>query len=486
MKKARRLIALCAVMGMLLAFSVSADPYQNYVYNNNGVAQAEPQAYVPSGRITGESLGCGSFAKPKNLFVTEDGHLYITDTDNNRLVVLNSRFELERVIDSFDNNGQSDTFCNPQAVFIHEDELYVADTGNARIVVLDPQLKAVRVLGRPQSALLSEEFSYQPIDLCVDSAGRIFVVSQNVNDGVMELTAQGEFVGFMGAVKVKMSVVQALWRAIATKEQRERMQLYLPTEYAAVDIDSSGFLYCTVSAIDEDNYAEEMFICRLNPMGNDVLKRNGFQAPMGDIEVRLDVNSLQSQYSALVDVAVQDCGIYSVLDQRMGRVFTYNSNGELMYVFGALGNNAGQFGMPEAIDTMPDGRILVVDSVYNWIAVFEPTDYGRIITEAVKTFYNRQYEQTDQLWSQALQYTAKSDLAFDGIGRSLMKNGEYEKAMEYLKVASDRPNYSSAFEKYRSAVLDSNFNWILIAVAAILILIFGIKAIRKYRDRKGR
>ncbi len=73
--------------------------------------------------------------------------------------------------------------------------------------------------------------------------------------------------------------------------------------------------------------------------------------------------------SQFEDIAVKDSGMYAALDKRRGRIFTYNSNGELMYVFGGLGANLGQFGTVEALDTLEDD-FLVVDSKYNWIVRF--------------------------------------------------------------------------------------------------------------------
>ena len=51
------------------------------------------------------------------------------------------------------------------------------------------------------------------------------------------------------------------------------MALFLPTEYTTVDLDERGFLY-----VAEGNEAR-----RLNPSGTDVLRRNGFFEPIGDV-----------------------------------------------------------------------------------------------------------------------------------------------------------------------------------------------------------
>lgn len=42
-------------------------------------------------------------------------------------------------------------------------------------------------------------------------------------------------------------------------------------------------------------------------------------------------------------------GMYSVLDSKRGRVFTYDSQGNLLYIFGGRGDQKGQFNQPCAL-----------------------------------------------------------------------------------------------------------------------------------------
>ncbi len=81
----------------------------------------------------------------------------------------------------------------------------------------------------------------------------------------------------------------------------------------------------------------------LNPKGEDLLRRIGFHPPIGDVQFP-DRWSTASQRgsSLLADVVVHDLGVYSVLDSNRGRVFTYDSNGNLLYVFGYRGTDHGQ------------------------------------------------------------------------------------------------------------------------------------------------
>lgn len=480
----KKIIPITVVLFVLFSITTGAANTNSYVYDKNGKSVAEPLSYISKGVITGESLGVGNFNSPKDIFVFDNKLIYIVDTGNNRIIEIDADYKFQREISFFNNNGKEDKLNSPNSIFRTEDIIYVADTGNKRVVLLDNSLNAIAVYGKPESKLITEDFEYEPTDIVADSAGRMFIVSKSVNDGIIELSDKGEFVGFIGAVKAKLTLFEKIWRAIASDSQREKMQLSLPTEHSSVDIDESGFIYSTVSAVNEDNYSPETFVSRLNPMGKDVLKRNGFVAPMGDVE--LEYEGSEKKYSMLVDVAVRESGVYAVLDQRRGRVFTYNSNGELMYVFGSLGDSEGQFGMPEAIDTLNRDIFLVADSQYNWITIFTPTKYGLIINDAIECFYNRDYDKADDLWEEALKYTSQSGLAFDGLGRSYIKQGKYEASMDYLKNADDRDNYSKAYENFRSEVLQRNFSLIIVIAILIIVVIAVLRFVIKRKRKVGR
>lgn len=160
---------------------------------------------------------------------------------------------------------------------------------------------------------------------------------------MIELDHEGNFVGFFGAVKTQPDLWKILWRFFATEEQKKRTPLVIPTEYSSNDIDDKGFVYGTVGIIDPKDFSDTMFIHRLNPIGDDILRRYGSVAPMGDAEYTIDKETNLFLPSMLTDICVQDSGIYTVLDRRLGRVFTYDFNGQLLYVFGALGHSLGQF-----------------------------------------------------------------------------------------------------------------------------------------------
>lgn len=220
----------------------------------------------------------------------------------------------------------------------------------------------------------------------------------------------GTFRSYMGASRVALNMVDYFWKMIATREQRERMALFVPTEYNNLCIDEEGFIFVTTSALNEwdiqrtidsrsedDRYAP---IRRLNLMGNDILRRRGYFPPVGDILIARR-GSVRGP-SMLVDVAVDDTvRVYSVLDRRRGRIFTYDSEGNLLYVFGAIGERFGNFRNPVALDYLDD-KILVLDYETGTVTEFTVTAYGRLIRDAVHLHFIGKYDEAAACWEEVL------------------------------------------------------------------------------------
>lgn len=207
-----------------------------------------------------------------------DGLLYVADTGNNRIVILDGQGKAVRIVDGFDNQGRRDAFSGPSGLFVSAaGELYVADSLNARIVQLDAQGKLMRLLHAPRAETLPEDFYFKPTKLTVDNSGRLFVVSEGFNMGLLEFHADGQFIQSIGAAKVAVNPIELLWRRLSTKEQRKRMISYVPTEYNNVAVDGEDFLFVTTSAFEYWQYQAGNIqpLCRLNAKGSDVLSRVG-------------------------------------------------------------------------------------------------------------------------------------------------------------------------------------------------------------------
>ena len=72
-------------------------------------------------------------------------------------------------------------------------------------------------------------------------------------------------------------------------------------------------------------------IKKINPSGKDVLRRNGYTKPKGD-NTYFKSNDTNGTYgpSKLDGIAVNDYGVYTVVDSARGRLFTYDNEGYLL------------------------------------------------------------------------------------------------------------------------------------------------------------
>ncbi|MGB4476134.1 MAG: hypothetical protein WBJ04_05390 [Bacillota bacterium] len=103
-----------------------AAPYPSYVYDFWHQSVPAPDAYLPVRAVSGRDLGIGDFSDAQDLAVGRDGTIYIADTGNNRLVLLDTSFSRVRVISEFDRDGVPDRLSAPSGIFVTGDgEVYI-------------------------------------------------------------------------------------------------------------------------------------------------------------------------------------------------------------------------------------------------------------------------------------------------------------------------------------------------------------------------
>lgn len=478
MNQMKRLFALAlATVLLVLCFpiSVEAVPYDSYNYDYWENVVQTPAPYVPDGAISGVSLGIGAFSNPQDICVAPDGDLYIADTGNNRIVVVDDKnLSVEKIITTFDNGGNADFFNAPTGVCVSENnQLYIADRENRRIVVLELDGTLVKIVENPQSDVLGEGFVFKPLKVSVDYADRIYCIAQNMFQGIMVFETNGQFSGFFGTINVTLSLWEKFWKKVATKEERENQTLYIATEFTGMDIDEDGFVYAT--NIDE---AGEQGVRRLNPRGEDVIKKGRNEHVGGDLWS--GGSGAYAGASQITDVVYREHGIYSLLDRKRGRIFTYDHEGNLLYIFGGLGTQAGTFQTPAAVEQW-GGELLVLDATRAEIYRFAPTEYGSLINEAVALRHDGDEALAVTLWERVLELDENNELANTGIGKAYLSAGDNKMAMKYLKLGMNREYYSVAFKRYRSEILRKYLSHVL---TGTVVLIAGIWIFLKLRERR--
>lgn len=232
MKKTIRIFALCMAMLLILPMGFALadnDGFSNtYTYNYDywGELRDSPDAYRVDQVIYSVSLGLDTaMRRPQSLFVIGN-ELYVCDTGNNRILQLHREgndFSLVRIIDAV-HGATPESFSTPSDVAVDEDgNIYVSDTNNNRVVMMDKEQNYIRSYTKPLDTTFDQSLSFLPNKLAVDTSGRVFVLATNVNKGFIKYEADGTFTGFIGANKATYNLMDYVWKTFfTTKEQRDR------------------------------------------------------------------------------------------------------------------------------------------------------------------------------------------------------------------------------------------------------------------------
>ena len=474
----RNILGCVILLLFLLNCTVEAAGYGSYSYDSNGLPAGSPEAASTTAVITNESLGISPFGALEDLYVGTNGKVYVTDTSNGRILVLSLEGTLLSVIDTYiDEQGQTVPLGQPSGIFVsHDDVMLVADEKNERVLQLDSAGRLIRYITSPDSDLMPENFVFLPRKVGMDSVGRIFVISGNFNMGILEFDPEGHFVQYMGAAEVTYSALDLLWRSFMTKEQRERSISFVPTEYNNLFVDEEDFIYVTTSELAAGDFVRENLrpVRRLNAKGVDVLSRSAGR-PIGDLSFNYwtETSSNYTGPSAIVDVTSLGGGAYALLDQKRGRIFAYNREGELMYLFGGYGEYNGAFKIPTAIG-YHDGRYYISDKGKNAIYIFSTTEYSRLFHEAIGAREEGDARQEELLWEQIYHANVNCVQAIRNLGDAAYRNQDMLAAMSYYQSANNREGYSKAYTFVRRQWIEKNFIWagpLFVGIIAVFYLL---------------
>jgi len=473
---------LCGLLAVMFLFSVS-EPVRvhaasnfTYTYNIWGRPTPSPDAYRVTAFLLGYDLGVGNFSNPQDLFII-DNLLYLVDTGNNRIVVIRANeddtHEVIQTVTYAVMDGVPTAFNAPEGIFVKDTgHIWLADTRNQRILRMDENWVVVQEITRPAASQLLDTDDFLPSKLAVDFTGRLFVQVHHVNRGLMEFDRYGNFAVYMGAAPVHVSPIDQFWRTIATQEQRERREIFIPTEYNNVNVDSEGFLFVTNTSPDVDS------VRRLNAMGNDVLIRNGLFPIEGDV-VYGNAVGIEGP-SQFIDIAPLPNETFVAFDRVRGRIFAYDFQGNLLYVFGGVGQREGFFMEPAAIANM-GLSLFALDSRTAAITRFDMTEYGLAISSALELYRRGMYEESIYYWQEVLRMNGNFGLAYRGMGRAMLRQGNYRQAMHYFRIERDSVGYGRAFGFFRRQWMEDHFWMFALALGALIIIPPVVKRALKIR-----
>ena len=520
MKKRFIQVVVFALLAALTFGTVSASAftsYETYTYSIDGEPLLSPEAYTAVDsydsadiKLVQQEFGNKALVNANDLVSDYKGNLYIADTGNNRIVILNKYYATTAVISEYkDENGRLQTFKNPKGIFVTNPEidesgryqLFVCDTDNFRIVVFDiidtSTVVYNKTIKKPETSLLKPEH-FKPHAISVDLYGRIFVVSPSITEGVLVMSNDGDFTGFIGAQRVATDWLQEIWKNFQTKEQLDAQKKNISQAFNNITIDDEGFVYVTNDNIDKSQQLGSVTskqsayspVKKLNSSGAEIMNRNGFFDPGGEVMV-LDPDDV----SNIIDVSIGREKSWTILDNDPAnpkarvRLFTYDQNGNLLFAFGDKGDQLGNGESFVAMTYQQVGGVyylVVLDKTTSTgykITVFSPTDYCDTIIEALHNENVHNYSDSIYYWQEVLTRNNNFDLAYIGIGKALINQGKYEEAMAMLANAYETDNYSRAFEEWRRGALNNALIWIIVGAIVVLWLFFKFLGYAKKRNK---
>ncbi|MBR1764756.1 MAG: hypothetical protein IJ746_05120 [Ruminococcus sp.] len=501
-------LAMAAVTALSMTTTAFADePYNSYNYDTWDDPVPSQSVYRVEATITGAEMELERLRDPSDpLFYDEKAELtlddatdmswdddrlelWIADTKNNRIIVLDENLKLKARYYTVEGSG-IDGFAAPGGIFVNTSPslgcqvAYIADTENSRIVkakvVSNTKLEFIQDYTKPDSSLYTIQ-TFLPRKVLADGAENVYSVVSSISTGSVQFAKDGSFTSYYGANRVQVTaavIAQRLWRAIASDEQLEGMQRNVPVEYANFDIDKDGFIY-TVTEVTTDTDA----VKKLNAAGYNIWNNTvGNEYKFGDLAGgQYDALTKKSHNTRLTDVDVSSTKLINVLDYETGRVFQYDEECNLIAIFGTKNSTSDQRGSlsnPNAVESYGD-KVFILDGSKNDITVFVETQFGKYVHNAFALYDQGLYTEAKGDWEEVIKRDGGYTTAYIGLGKAALKNEEYSKALKYFKTAYDQDDYDKAFKYTREAFLRDNFTAIVIVIVLIIALLIARSVMKK-------
>lgn len=448
-----RLSAIAVVAALLVSSfcpAAMAAVDTDYVLSASGGQIRIPKTYTVTA-VYSDFGEAGTLDLARDLFIDNQDRLYVADTNNHRVLVLDRDGSLLRIL-----TGPADKpIKTPQGIYVDEEgDVFIADTGNSRILHLSPDGEFVEEFTAPQSELLGEDFAFQPNKLYIDNTGNITILKR---DAFFIMNANSEFLGYAGASTVSYSLWRVILRIFGTEQQRQ--QIVKPKAYAYSNflIHDDGMIYAVSADVNNNQ------IMKITSVGVNVYPTRVY----GEF-----INGKRPQFA---DLAVDDAGIISAVDVTTGQIYQYSPEGDLLTVFGGLGNTKGTFQLPTSMAIDSQGRLYVLDGTLNNIQVFESTQFIEMVHDAVEKYNDGDYISARDSWQVVLEMDESYQLAHTGLGDAYMKEERWSEALAEYTVAENHAGYSKAFAEIRQEWIRDNFTLcvvLIVVVLAVVILLF--------------
>jgi sugar lactone lactonase YvrE len=454
--KAALLLLAAAVISFLPAPRAFASQATSYTYtmDDKGDWGRTQDAYLPDKTIT--DLGLNA---PEDLYIDNDNMMYIADSGNSRIVKYS--------IDTGSVAGilTYEEMKNPRGVFVTKSgDIYAADPSAKMVFCFDKDFNFIKSYARPDAPSYGDT-KYEPLRVSVDNSGNLYIISEGVYNGVIQLAPTGDFLGYFTVNRTKLSMMQLFQSMFFTRAQLANLVARVPTTFSNIFIDDDNIVYTTTMGTHTDG-----------------LKKHNTAG--GNIFVDQDWTS-----NEMTDLYVDDQGIIFTSDNS-GYINIYSSAGELIFNFGSLAYDydiSGIFSKLPTIAVDHNGDIWTADGDKGYLQSFKPTDYAQMIYNALGLYEEGRYTESLNKWTEVLRLNQMSLLAHDGVGKALLHAERYQESMEHFVVSGNRQFYSEAFWEVRNTWIQERLPAFIGFIIVLWLIFFIIKHFdKKKKVRKAR
>ena len=429
------------------ALAVTA-PYETLTEDYRGRLVSSQTGYLPVRALT--VFGDLELNGATDIFIQGET-LYVADTVNGRIIVSTLRGEL------LDTVGE-EVLTAPTGLFVNaEGHIYVADPRAEQVFVFSAEGALMESFGKPEEVLYGQENRFVPQKIVVDKAGSMYVISEGNTNGIAQLSAYGEFLGYFGANYTPLPINQIIRRLLFTDEQRGQLRLNVPSSPRNLDIDDVGLIHTVTQGAGDEG------LKKFNMAGVNMLDRGSVDNNVADVA------------TGQID------NIFAV--STSGYIYEYNREGNLIFLFGGRDdgrNRGGLFVSAAAIDVDSRGNLYVLDTEANSIQVFEKTEYAQTVHEAMSLYQRGQYVESKEPWEAVLSQNSFFDYANRGLGSAFYKLEDYEDSLAAFRLGGDRAGYSDSYWEVRNVFLKDNLIYIFIGI----LLLYAASKIIRSLDRR--
>ncbi|MBS4200922.1 YIP1 family protein [Bacillus sp. FJAT-49732] len=444
-------VIICASIFVLFPFltvALASAPYTTLTVSPSGDLIETQTAYEPLGRLfTGADI-----VNPEDIFIDDKGSIYVVDSGKKKVLVANSKGDIVAEIGA-------GIFGVPKGVFVDEQgDIYVADYEKEKVFRFSNKGELKQEYGKPDSPLFGSKSPYKPQKVAVDRRGNIYVIGEGSTNGMMQLSREGEFLGYYGVNRTEVSLSSVLRNLIASEKQKASLFMKTPPAPDNLGIDEEGLIYSVTQGTKTE------VIKKLNVAGQNML------------------HPYILDDAALVDITVDANGNMFVMNAS-GKIFEFDSYGNFLFIFGGKDdgtNRLGLFKQPSGIAVDQSGRIYVSDKETGMIQVFEPTAFANLVHEGIALYKDGLYVQSQKYWESVLSLNSSFGLAHTAMGKAYYKQQQYDEALAEYRLAEDVWGYSDSFWEVRHAWMQKHLEKILV-IGFVLIALYYVA---RFLDKK--